>query len=105
MKVLCAEVIDFLESIAPLHLQESYDNSGLLIGHPQQAVKGIMVCLDCTEAVMDEAIALGCNMIISHHPAIFYGLKKITGATITERIVAKAIKNELILYALSLIHI
>lgn len=100
MKALCAEVIDFLEGIAPLHLQESYDNSGLLIGHPEQVVKGVLVCLDCTEAVMDEAIALGCNMIISHHPAIFYGLKKFTDATITERIVAKAIKNDLILYAI-----
>jgi len=100
MKVLCSEVIEFLESIAPLHLQESYDNSGLLIGYPEQVVKGIMVCLDCTEAVMDEALAKGCNMIISHHPAIFYGLKKFTGSTITERIVSKAIKSELILYAI-----
>lgn len=100
MKTLCAEVIDFLENIAPLELQESYDNSGLLIGHTEQVVKGIMICLDCTEAVLDEAIAKGCNMIVSHHPAIFYGIKKITGSNMTERIIEKAIKNDLILYAI-----
>jgi dinuclear metal center YbgI/SA1388 family protein len=100
MKVLSGEVIDFLESIAPLHLQESYDNSGLLIGQREHEVKGALICLDCTEAVLDEALAKGCNMIISHHPAIFYGVKKFTGSTITERIIAKAIKNDLILYAI-----
>jgi len=100
MKTLCGEVIDFLESIAPLHLQESYDNSGLLIGHPEQVVKGVLVCLDCTEQVMDEALSLGYNMIVSHHPAIFYGIKKITGSNMTERMVEKAIKNDLILYAI-----
>jgi dinuclear metal center YbgI/SA1388 family protein len=100
MKVLCADVIDFLEIIAPLQLQESYDNSGLLIGHREQEVKGALICLDCTEAVLDEALAKGCNMIISHHPAIFYGVKKFTGSTITERIIVEAIKNDLILYAI-----
>jgi len=100
MKPLCGEVIEFLESIAPLHLQESYDNSGLLIGHPEQVVKGVMVCLDCTEPVLDEAMAKGCNMIVSHHPAIFYGVKKITGSNMTERLIEKAIKNDLLLYAI-----
>ncbi len=65
-----------------------------------QAVKGILVCLDCTEQVMEEAIRLGCNMIVSHHPAIFYGVKKITGNNMTERIIEKAIKNDLLLYAM-----
>jgi dinuclear metal center YbgI/SA1388 family protein len=96
----CSEVIEFLESIAPLQLQESYDNSGLLIGRPEHAVKGVMVCLDCTEEVLDEALAKGCNMIISHHPAIFYGVKKITGGNMTERIIEKAIRHDLILYGI-----
>jgi dinuclear metal center YbgI/SA1388 family protein len=100
MKTLCGEVIEFLESIAPLHLQESYDNSGLLIGHPERVVKGILVCLDCTDEILEEAISKGCNMIVSHHPAIFYGVKKITGGNMTERMIEKAIKNDLILYAI-----
>lgn len=100
MKTRAGEVIDFLESIAPLSLQESYDNSGLLIGTPDQEVKGIIVSLDCTEEVLDEAISRGFNMIVSHHPAIFYGMKRFTGANPTERIVRKAIRHDLILYAI-----
>jgi dinuclear metal center YbgI/SA1388 family protein len=100
MKTRCREVIDFLETIAPLHLQESYDNSGLLIGHPDRDVKGVLVCLDCTDQVLDEAVSKGCNMIISHHPAIFYGVKKITGSNMTERMIEKAIKHDLMLYAI-----
>lgn len=99
MKTRAGEVFDFLESVAPLHLQEKYDNSGLLIGSPDQEITGAIVCLDCTEAVLDEAIAKGCNLIIAHHPAIFYGVKRITGANPTERIIRKAIKHDLILYA------
>jgi len=100
MKTLTGDVFDFLESIAPLHLQEKYDNSGLLIGQTDQEVTGSIICLDCTEEVLDEAIAKGCNLIISHHPAIFYGVKRITGANPTERIIRKAIKHDLILYAI-----
>ena len=100
MKPLCSEVIDFLETVAPLHLQEDYDNSGLIIGSPDQVVQGAMICLDCTEQVLDEAIMKGCNLIISHHPPIFYGVKKITGTNMTERIIQKAIKHDLILYAI-----
>jgi dinuclear metal center YbgI/SA1388 family protein len=100
MKTRAAEVFEFLESIAPLSLQEKYDNSGLLIGSPDQFITGAIIALDCTEEVLDEAIAKGCNLIITHHPAIFYGVKKITGANMTERIIAKAIKHDLILYAI-----
>ncbi|HEY3387511.1 MAG TPA: Nif3-like dinuclear metal center hexameric protein [Saprospiraceae bacterium] len=100
MKTKASEVFDFLESIAPLHLQENYDNSGLLIGSPSQEVTGVIVCLDCTEEILDEAVVKGCNLIISHHPPIFYGVKKVTGANATERIIRKAIKNDLILYAI-----
>lgn len=100
MKTPASDVFDYLESIAPLHLQEKYDNSGLLIGSAQQLVTGAIVCLDCTEEVLDEAIAKGCNLVISHHPAIFYGVRRITGSNMTERIIAKAIKNDLIIYAI-----
>lgn len=100
MKTLAAQVIQFLENIAPLHLQETYDNSGLLIGERHAEITGILVCLDCTEDVIDEAVRLGCNMIISHHPPIFYGIKKLTNSNPTERIIRKAILNDLILYAI-----
>ena len=76
MSTTVKDVTDFLESIAPLQLQEPYDNSGLLIGSGEETVTGVVVCLDCTEEVIDEAIRLDCNLIVSHHPAIFYGIKK-----------------------------
>ncbi|HZV69640.1 MAG TPA: Nif3-like dinuclear metal center hexameric protein [Saprospiraceae bacterium] len=100
MKTTADQLFQFLESIAPLHLQEKYDNSGLLVGSSVQEVKGVLICLDCTEEVLDEAIRSGCNVVISHHPAIFYGMKRITGTNLTERIVMKAIKEDLILYAI-----
>ena len=100
MKTTAVELIQYLESIAPLHLQESYDNSGLLIGSIDIPLTGVMICLDCTEEILDEAVRSGCNMVISHHPAIFYGLKSITGSNLTERIVIKAIKADLIIYAI-----
>jgi dinuclear metal center YbgI/SA1388 family protein len=100
MKPLVSEVVEFLESIAPLHLQENYDNSGLLVGSPAQVVHGAVISLDCTEAVLDEAIRKECNLIVTHHPAIFYGMKKLTGSNMTERIVEKAIKHDLVIYAI-----
>jgi len=100
MKTTADELFRYLESIAPLRLQEKYDNSGLLIGQSSRVVTGVMICLDCTEEVLDEALRLNCNVVISHHPAIFYGLKSITGSNLTERIVIKAIKQELMIYAI-----
>jgi len=100
MNTTAAELFQYLESVAPLHLQEKYDNSGLLIGSSAQHVRGVLICLDCTEDVLEEALRLGCNVVISHHPAIFYGLKSITGSNLTERLVLKAIKQELIIYAI-----
>ena len=100
MSTSVIEVTQFLESIAPIGLQEKYDNSGLLVGSTEEVVKGVVICLDCTEEVIDEAIRMDCNMIISHHPAIFYGLKSITGANATERIIRKAIKEDINLYAI-----
>ena len=94
------DITDFLESIAPLHYQESYDNAGLIIGDHQSSVSDVLFCLDATEAVVEEAIGLGCNLIIAHHPIIFRGLKKINGYHYTERAVLKAIKNDIAIYAI-----
>jgi dinuclear metal center YbgI/SA1388 family protein len=94
------EVIDYLHTIAPNHYQEPYDNSGLLIGDSTSEVKGVVVSLDVTEAILDEAIDLGANVIVSHHPIIFSGLKRITGRNYVERIVAKAIKNDINLFSI-----
>ena len=95
-----AEVIRFLEELAPPSLQESYDNSGLLVGDNQTEVKGMLVSLDCTEDVIDDAISQGCNLIVSHHPIVFSGLKRFTGKNYIERTVIKAIKNDILLYAI-----
>ena len=93
------EIIRCIEAIAPLPLQESYDNSGLLTGHPNDEVSGALITLDVTEPVIDEAISLGFNLIIAHHPLIFKPLKKINGYSEVERCVIKAIRNNIALYA------
>ncbi|MBX2971087.1 MAG: Nif3-like dinuclear metal center hexameric protein [Cyclobacteriaceae bacterium] len=98
MKV--SEVTQYLESIAPRAYQEAYDNSGLLTGNPEQEVTGMLITLDCIEAVVEEAIQKKCNLIIAHHPIIFKGLKKITGSNYVERTVLKAIKNDIAIYAI-----
>lgn len=98
--ILVKEVTDFLESIAPLSYQESYDNSGLITGNPQSEIRGILVCLDSTEDVIMEAIEKGCNLVIAHHPIIFSGLKKITGKNYVERTILLAIKNDISIYAI-----
>jgi dinuclear metal center YbgI/SA1388 family protein len=89
-----------LESYAPLNYQEDYDNSGLIVGNGELDVKGALVALDCTEQVIEEAIIHNCNLIITHHPIIFKGLKKLNGKNYVERIVLKAIKNDIALYAI-----
>lgn len=99
-KMKVKTITSYLESIAPLSLQEDYDNSGLLIGNEETEVQGALICLDCTEAVLDEAIKKNCNLIISHHPIIFKGLKKITGSNYVERVVEKAIRNNISIYAI-----
>lgn len=68
------EVVDALERFAPLPLQESFDNAGLQVGLTEAEVSGALLCLDVTEKVVDEAVALGCNLIVSHHPLIFHRL-------------------------------
>jgi dinuclear metal center YbgI/SA1388 family protein len=93
------EICQQMEAWAPLAWQESYDNAGLLVGDASTEVKGVLISLDCTEAVVEEAIKKGCNLIISHHPIVFSGLKRITGANYVEKTVIKAIQNNIALYA------
>jgi dinuclear metal center YbgI/SA1388 family protein len=94
------EVVASLESLAPPALQEGYDNAGLITGDENIECKGILISLDATEAVIDEAIKKGCNMVVSHHPIVFSGLKKITGKNYVQKAVIKAIKNDVALYAI-----
>lgn len=94
------ELISYLNQIAPFTYQESYDNSGLLVGDPNAEIKGVLVALDCIETVVDEAILHGANVIVTHHPIIFKGLKRVTGANYVERTVLKAIKNDINLVAI-----
>lgn len=93
------DITNCLELLAPLPFQESYDNAGLIVGDAQVEVTGVLVTLDSTEAVLDEAIAKGCNLIIAHHPIVFKGLKKLNGKNYVERTVIKAIKNDVAIYA------
>ena len=94
------DVAAYLESLAPKSFQENYDNSGLLTGDPNAVVVGILITLDCTEAIIEEAITSTCNLIVAHHPIIFKGLKKLTGQNYVERTVIKAIKNDIAIYAI-----
>ncbi len=94
------EIIHYLESLAPLSSQESYDNSGLITGDVNVEITQALICLDSTEEVVDEAIAAGCNLIIAHHPVVFKGLKSLTGKNYVERVVVKCIKNDIALYAI-----
>ena len=95
-----SDVIRHLENKAPRGLQESYDNSGLITGLPEMEVKGIIICLDSLECVVEEAVNRGCNVIIAHHPIVFSGLKRITGASYVERTIIRAIKNDIAIYAI-----
>ena len=94
------EIINFLETIAPPSLQEDYDNAGLLTCSNSMACTGILICLDCTEAIVQEAIDRRCNLVVTHHPIIFKGLKKINGNNYVERTIIKAIKNDIAIYAI-----
>jgi dinuclear metal center YbgI/SA1388 family protein len=98
--MILKNIITFIENKFPLDLQESYDNCGLTYGHPKAEITGILVCLDVTEDVVSEAIQKKCNLIISHHPVLFKGLKSITGKSTSERVIETCIKSEIYLYAL-----
>jgi len=97
--MLIQDVIAEIERFAPLAYQESYDNAGLITGNANWEASAALLCLDATEAVIDEAIAKKCNLVIAHHPILFAGLKKITGKTYVERVIIKAIKNDIAIYA------
>lgn len=95
-----SDITQYLESLAPLSTQESYDNSGLITGNFKTELTNALISLDCTEAVVEEAIQKKCNLIIAHHPIVFKGLKKLTGSNYVERTVIKAIKNDIAIYAI-----
>lgn len=99
MKVTVNDVCIALEELAPLALQESYDNAGLLVGNRSMELTAVLLCIDITEEVIQEALATNCNMIISHHPLIFKGLKSITGRNMVERCVITAIQKNIAIYA------
>ena len=92
-------ICELIEEVAPLSLQESYDNAGLLVGDSQMEINSILISIDITEEVVEEAICKDCNMIVSHHPLIFSGLKRLTGQNEVQRCVVKAIKNNIAIYA------
>ncbi len=93
------EVIGAIEHLAPRSLQETFDNSGVQIGDVFQEAKSILLCIDVTENVLDEAIRLGCNLIISHHPLAFHSFKSLTGKNYVERCMIKACKYDIVVYA------
>jgi dinuclear metal center YbgI/SA1388 family protein len=97
--MLLQNITDHLETIAPLPFQESYDNAGLIVGDKSRDISSALIALDVTEEVIDEAISFGCELIISHHPLIFKGIKRITGSNVVERCLIKAIKKDIAIYA------
>jgi dinuclear metal center YbgI/SA1388 family protein len=95
LKDLCS----YLDSAVPLSFQEGYDNSGLQVGSPESEISSVLLTLDVTEDVIQEAIGLNCNIVVSHHPLIFHPLRSITGKSFTERIILTAIKNDIAIYS------
>lgn len=93
------EVVKLLEAIAPLNYQESYDNSGLLVGDRDSEVKAVLCSLDVTSDVIEEALTLGANLVVCHHPLIFGPIKSLTGKNSVEKIIIQAIKNDIAIYA------
>ena len=94
------DVTNFLETIAPSAYQESYDNAGLIVGNNNTEVTGVLCCLDSTEAIVQEAIDMGCNLIVAHHPIVFKGLKRFNGKNYVERTIISAIKSDIAIYAI-----
>lgn len=93
-------ITDLIEQLSPLSYAEDFDNVGLLVGDYEQNVSGVLVTLDCLETTIDEAIKKECSLIVSFHPIIFKGLKKINGKNYVERVLIKAIKNDIAIYAM-----
>ena len=94
------QITSILSELAPPSLQESYDNAGLITGNNNMSITSILVSLDATEAVIDEAIARQCNLVVAHHPIVFKGLKQLNGKNYVERTIIKAIKNDIAIYAI-----
>lgn len=97
--MLIDDIIQLLEKALPLDTQEAWDNSGLQLGRRHLACTGVLLTLDVTEAIIDEAIAKSCNMIVAHHPLLFRGLKQISDECYVERCVYKAIQHDIAIYA------
>ncbi|NOR27144.1 MAG: Nif3-like dinuclear metal center hexameric protein [Lutibacter sp.] len=98
--MIIKDITDCIEEISPLNYAESFDNVGLLVGSYSTKVTGVLVTLDTLEVIVDEAIEKNCNLIVSFHPIIFSGLKKLNGSNYVERVVLKAIKNDISIYAM-----
>jgi dinuclear metal center YbgI/SA1388 family protein len=98
--MIIKQITDYIEKLAPLDYAEDFDNVGLLVGDYKNQVSGVLITLDTLENTVDEAISKNCNLIVSFHPIIFGGLKKINGKTYVERVVIKAIKNNIAIYAM-----
>ena len=98
--MIVKDVTKYLEKIAPLHLQEGYDNSGLQVGDLNSEINGVLISLDVTLEVVGDAINKKCNMIVAHHPVIFGELKNISNGYLTGDVIIKAIKNNITIYAI-----
>ena len=97
--MIIKDITDYIDELAPLNYAEKFDNVGLLVGDYNTTVTGVLVTLDTLEKTVDEAITKKCNFIVSFHPIIFDGIKKLNGNSYVERVVMKAIKNEIAIYA------
>ena len=97
--MILQDIINIIESVAPLSYQESWDNSGLQVGDRNAEIHAALLTVDVTESVVDEAIEKHCDLIISHHPLLFRGLKQLTGSTPQERCVEKAIRHNIAIYS------
>lgn len=93
-------ILHALEAVAPPRLQEAYDNAGLIVGHPETPLTGVLFCLDSTEAIIAEAVRKNCNLVVAHHPIVFRGLKRFNGASYVERTVMQAIRHNVAVYAI-----
>lgn len=93
------DIAEVIERYAPLRLQESYDNAGLIVGRPEDEVHQALLAVDVTEEVLDEAEQTGCDLIVTHHPIVFHALKRFNSATYVERCVERAIRRGIALYA------
>ncbi len=96
---LLRDVMEALEAFAPLAWQEEWDNSGLQVGESHQPVRAVLLTLDVTESSIDQALEQGCDLIVSHHPLLFRGIRQVTDATPVERIVARALRRGIAIYS------